>query len=467
MNIVWVDNERWQYFKQYANTEFKGHMFLPIALKDAIENPSKVNLIYGSKFSAKTETWARYKLKQLTEEEHTRTIFARRTQTQAKNNTFQLLQDIVNNPQLDWRKQFEINLTKMKITCKKTGNFMVGGSFQEPDNIMGAANVTDLWVDEPITWKGSIKQEDFETIQGSFRNDRGIKSVFTFTTNPIGKNNFIYKGIVNEDTRQYEDVRITLMNYPDNPFIPIDNLEYLNDLKKRNFERWLVEGQGEWGEPQNKLPFFGQFMDMNVAPANHDPDSKLILSFDFNVRNNQVIIGQKTDEGIRIIANYKAPGYIGNLCDLLLNKQWLFENKRGMIVTGDASGKSGHSSAKVSSYETIRTKLRLSKASMKVPKGNLGHLESRAVCNDMLFRIPTYIDPRCIDLIEDLRKAKPTKDGKLLKDDKNYFMDAADAFRYFVRYCFPKAGVADVLRYETIIRNMYPAVVRKYNEKRA
>ena len=155
MDIVWVNKEEWEQIKPNLK-RLTGVMFLPVAFKDALTNPANVNLLYGTRFSAKTESWCRYKLWQSKQPEFSRVIYARRTQKQAREKTFQLFKDIVNNKQLAWKDEFLIHETSMTVTCKATNNMITGGSFEKAENIMGAANVTEFGVDEPITWELSL-----------------------------------------------------------------------------------------------------------------------------------------------------------------------------------------------------------------------------------------------------------------------------------------------------------------------
>ena len=84
MHIVWVSHSEWTEIKKAPANYRRGLMFLPIALRDAMTKPDKLNLIYGSRHSAKTETWCRYKLWQIRQPEYCRIMFARRTKVQAR-----------------------------------------------------------------------------------------------------------------------------------------------------------------------------------------------------------------------------------------------------------------------------------------------------------------------------------------------------------------------------------------------
>ena len=462
MDIVWVDNEEWSELKQHLG-KLKGVMLLPKAFKSAMLDPATVNLMYGSRFSAKTETWCRFKLWQIKQEEYSRIIFARRTQKQARDKFFKLFEDIIKNPQLDWKNDFDVHDTKMKITCKATGNEIKGGSFQNSDDVMGSANVTEFGVDEPISREGSISQEAFENVQGSFRNDKGIKPRFYFMTNPIAKNNFIYKGIVDPETRLYDDFKVTKINYTQNPFCPQSGLEYLEGLKKRNFERYKVDGLGEWGNPKVETPFF-----YNYNPAIHETNETLepfynqqiVLSWDFNVKGCTCISSQLINRshnhdrlGKYVYQTFDADnddhkGATEKVCDNILRSGLIEKIKRagtfGLLrITGDVNGNNRSTKSNNTDYQIIRKKLGLSKNHFSVGGVNLGLSSSQDLTNEVLCHIPvTIVKPLNPELCNDLASGEvlTDKDGNfkgIKKDRADNKQDKGDAFRYEDDFYFP------------------------------
>ena len=348
MNIVWVNQEEWGLIKPQLTNQ-KGIMFLPASFRESMEQPKNINLLFGTRFSAKTETWCRYKLRQITQPTYCRIVFARRTQKQAREKTFQLFKDIINNKQLDWKEQFDIHETSMTITCKETGYLITGGSFEKSENIMGAANVTELGIDEPISWEGSISDSDFENILGSLRNDKDIPPIVYLMTNPISKENFIYEDIVDETNRKYDSVNTTFVTTRDNPFCPEYAIKYLEELKTRNYDRWLVDGNGEWGEEQVGKPYFYKY-DKKRHFRGHEYDfwehEPIRISLDFNIDPVSAIINQKIEGyGVITLRAYQCDGGTLEMCKMLEGTDLMTTDRRLWTIVGDASGNYRQSSS--------------------------------------------------------------------------------------------------------------------------
>jgi phage terminase large subunit len=87
----------------------------------------------------------------------------------------------------------------MKIICRANGNFMMGGSFEQPDTLRSVADPTDFWAEEPITRESQINRQDFFDIVGSLRNAEGVQTQFHFTFNPISKQTWIYEDFFEKD----------------------------------------------------------------------------------------------------------------------------------------------------------------------------------------------------------------------------------------------------------------------------
>lgn len=200
---------------------------------------------YGGRGSAKSWTKAIYFLCKSMASKYNRTIFARDTQKNVRNSQYQLFKDIAGRFDV-FKNEFTFADTVMKITCNRNGNFLIGGSFEQPDTLRSVADPTDFWAEEPITRANEIHRQDFLDIVGSLRNADGIQPQFHFTFNPISKQAWIYKDFF--EAGLYDDELETLfVNYWDNPFCPPATIKFLEGLKTRDPKRYEVDGLGNWG----------------------------------------------------------------------------------------------------------------------------------------------------------------------------------------------------------------------------
>ena len=197
---------------------------------------------YGGRGSAKSWTKA-IQLLMKSRNKYNRTVFARDTQKNVRNSQYQLFKDIVNRFSF-LRNEFTFLDSTMKIVNNRTGNFLVGGSFEQPDTLRSVADPTDFWAEEPITRKAEIKRQDFFDIVGSLRNSYGVQTQFHLTFNPIVKTSWIYKDFFE---KQLYDVESLFVNYWDNPFCPKELIQFLQSLKHLDPKRYLVDALGNWG----------------------------------------------------------------------------------------------------------------------------------------------------------------------------------------------------------------------------
>jgi|GEM_PF-5389465 len=224
---------------------------------------------YGSRYSSKSWTKAIYFLLKAQSQRYFRGVFARDTQKNVRLAQYQLFKDLCKRFDV-FRDRYTFHNTTMTVTCKANGNFMVGGSFEQPDSLRSVADPTDFWAEEPVTRESQIARQDFLDIVGSLRNAEGVPVQFHFTFNPISKKTWIYEDFFLNDlyAGKVETLRV---NYDQNPYCPQSAREFLESLKVIDPKRYQVDGLGEWGvdyegliypewEPVDEMPppqFYG------------------------------------------------------------------------------------------------------------------------------------------------------------------------------------------------------------------
>lgn len=230
---------------------------------------------YGGRGSAKSWTKAIYFLGKSIGSPYNRTIFARDTQKNVRNSQYQLFKDICNRFEC-FKNRFTFADTVMKITCNENGNFLIGGSFEQPDTLRSVADPTDFWAEEPITREAQIKRQDFFDIVGSLRNADDVPTQFHFTFNPISKKTWIYEDFF-ESTMYKGEVETLFVNYWDNPFCPESTIKFLAGLKTKDPKRYEVDGLGNWGVSYEGLIY------REYTPADSMPESAFYgLDFGYN-----------------------------------------------------------------------------------------------------------------------------------------------------------------------------------------
>lgn len=440
----------------YPNVIYIPEIFIP-----HFNSIKPIQIWRGSRFSAKSWTKAIYFLWKCSQQNHYfRGVFTRNTAKAARDSQFQLFLDLFKRYPIIGT-QFKIHEQKLRITNIASGNYIQGGSFDDPEALMSVPDVTDIWIEEPITRKKSINEEDFDTLRGNLRNAEGVPVITHMTFNPIGKNNFIYKGMFDEKTKRYADIEINdlLVNYPDNPFCPQVNIDYLDNMKLRNPKRYLVDGLGLWGEPTNDDPFFTHYDDSVHYGKNQIPlrdDLETWISFDFNISPTTCTVFQVFPTFIAAMRCYQKRGGTRALC-VEMKKDFELMNVSKLLwtITGDTSGTSRSTTAgDVTDYDIIQKEFGLLDSQIVNVYGrNKAHVYSRRLCDYFFWKIPFVMDIRCELLRNDLVKATTSKDGlNLYKNrESGYGMDFLDNFRYFVDAKF-QHGTDDIDTFSKLLK---------------
>lgn len=399
---------------------------------------------YGSRFSAKSWTKALFFLLDLRSKPYSRIVFARDTQKNVRGSQYQLLKDI--SKKFGLYDEFEWTDTRMLVTNKQTGNFAIGGSFEQPDTLRSVADVTDFWAEEPITREFAIDREDFLDIVGTLRNSYGIQPRFHFTFNPIGKENFVYEDFFSEN-RIYTDAEVNAVksNYTDNPFCPQASKDFLDKLKQTHPARYEVDGLGNWGVAENKNPWFYAFDEtkhVSREPMAWNKAMPVYLAFDFNINPATCVVAQMMPGTfLNIIKAYKVENC--TLKDLLKRIQSDFFGAVFRVTADPAGGarSAGYDSINTTMHSIIRQELRLSLNQMDKPLLNYARkdawTELRVFCNAVLQNHPNVkiCNTNARYLINDLKLAT-TDEGndKMYKTSGNteFGMHLADGFIYLL-----------------------------------
>jgi phage terminase large subunit len=256
---------------------------VPLKFTSVWQSEKPFQIWYGSRGSAKSWTKAIQLLSKAKYQKYFRGIFARDTQKNVRLSQYQLFKDIINRFPI-FKSCFTSYDSTMKIVCETTGNFLSGGSFEQPDTLRSVADPTDFWAEEPITRKAQIKRQDFFDIVGSLRNSFNMPTIFHLTFNPIVKTSWIYKDFFEA---QLYDVETLFVNYWDNPFCPQSTITFLESLKTIDPKRYKVDALGHWGVSYEGLIY----PDYNPVKPETMPEVQF-YGLDFGYNDPCALVGQ-------------------------------------------------------------------------------------------------------------------------------------------------------------------------------
>lgn len=177
--------------------------------------------------------------------------------------------------------RFIFNISPLEIIVKETGQKIIFRGFDNPDSItsitVSHGYLCWVWIEEAYQVD---KEEDFNKLDLSIR---GIPShlfpQLTLTLNPWSEMWIKTRFFDADSPKIYADTR----NYYHNEFLSEEDYMLFDDIKKNDFERYKVEGLGEWGIPGGR--YFNEFMEKThtIEPFPIDKNVRRYVSFDYGL----------------------------------------------------------------------------------------------------------------------------------------------------------------------------------------
>jgi hypothetical protein len=222
---------------------------------------------------------------------------------------------------------------------------------------------------------------------------------------------------------------------------------------------------GIWGGARkNDEPFFyGYDEKKHKKKADITHEWPLWISFDFNLDPTSAVIGQKVNGvGILITTEKQMKGGTEVLCKDI-KAAGVMDHPNFIFITGDSSGSKGSTAAGTEPGGRHITDYTIIKNTLEVTDGQIKHNRkvnerlsySAKVCSRVFTKVPIFIDPGCAVLHKDLRTARRTPDGGLLKNRTSHKQDLGDAFRYLIHVMFP-GGIDEVDQFALSIGQHQP-----------
>jgi phage terminase large subunit len=414
--------------KYITKNRFKSqglHLFLfPDKFYKHLETEKRYSLWVGGNGSAKSTSKARYFIAKCLKDSHFRLLFVRHNHVDIRSSVFLMFKGIIEKEGLG--DYFTILESTMIIVCKTTGNMMISTGLDNTGKLSGIDDITDIWFEEPITRSNGkiemITHEQFEDLDSRLRMPN-VKLTMHLTLNPISKDFFIYKNLINpknEEERKYklEDWDICNSNYLDNPFLPDDYIKLVEGFKGHRRQYGTI---GEWVDEQTGNEWVHSFdADKHVKPVAYITDLPVHKSFDFNMLPYQTcldlqIYRKKNDVlQIRVFKEYclKPPlNTPENACNFFIQDYIEPYGYNNILIYGDASGKFGYNN-----YHNLFTILKpyLPEGYDQVFIANPPLRMARDLINEILdgeHQLEMIIDPCCENLIKDLQTLQTTADG--------------------------------------------------------
>lgn len=190
----------------------------------------------------------------------------------------------------------------------------------------------------------------------------------------------------------------------------------------------------------NNRPFIQNFKSEKYVTTlcDYNPLKPIYFWMDFNTGIMATLVIQFDKDYIHFIDEFEPQHNIDieDRCDSILNS--LYAGKlRTCIVTGDPARGATGILKNVDYYMRIKALLNLKTDQIKVRKSHMFVKDSRVLVNSIFSRFPKVrINPRCKNLIKDLRFCKINDKGELDKKTNPKLTHYLDAMRYGLEYHF-------------------------------
>jgi len=176
-------------------------------------------------------------------------MYVRKVYDSIRATQFQLFKDVIKRYGLD--AYFKVREDGMTITCLHNGNFLFAKGLDDIDKVKSIADVTDIWIEEPIDKRGTISSSDFTELSRRLRCAKAPNHMH-FTFNQISQESWIYDYFFRSDSYKPFILKTT---YLDNAFATDGQIWDFERLREKKPDEWRVYALGEWGTLKQGLVF--------------------------------------------------------------------------------------------------------------------------------------------------------------------------------------------------------------------
>ena len=294
----------------------------------------------------------------------------------------------------------------------------------EPDSGQGRKYKRAI-IDESAKAKKLLEAWDF-TIRPTLTDYKGDAFIMS---RPKGRSNGFY--FIEKKYKKYADLwEFFHFTAYDNPYIDNDEIELARETTDQmSFDQEYLALYVD----ANDKPFLYEYKDSHVVEDyKYNKNLELWISFDFNVDPMSCIIGQRISTKSFVVFDEIKLNNSGTeeLCGHIRAK---YPHARYM-VTGDVSGKkrTTNTTGGLNDWTIIKRVLKLGDYQIKLRSKNLGHADSRTLCNSVLSNADFKITMNCENLITDFRYASVDQHGKLQKENASTGLHFFDCGRYMI-----------------------------------
>lgn len=394
-------------------------VFLPVYYPYLLDYSYRYNVYYGGRASGKTFFLVQKLLIKGLKEKRNILLMNKNT-NKVVDGVWRELNNAIDAFKL--RPYFTFNKTEFRATCILNGTQFRCLGLDDSERIKGYADISDVLLDEAT----NFTVDDFELIDGTVRSPKYELPLQLYVSfNPVSRANWVFKyfgfdtGIVPPHTF------ILKTTYLDNIFLDKSFHERMENLKNRNYKRWVVEALGDFVS-LDRLVYDGFW---KVADFDYTKiQGKLCIGMDFGFVNDEsTIVASIADEANGKLYVFKEWGDTGKTNPELAKIISSLGFAKSTIIADSAEQKSVE--------EIRRAGIPRIKPSVKGPDSIIYGIQK-------VQQYEMIIHPSCQGTITELENYSWQKDknGEYINKPIDAFNHYLDALRYSLQ-CLQSNGL--------------------------
>lgn len=174
-----------------------------------------------------------------------RILVCRRYGTTIRNSVFNLFKEMI----MKWKLSpfVKVNESDFRITFLHNGSEILFTGLDDETKLLSLNNISTIFVEEAFEVNREVVEQLNLRMRGRAKNQQIIMA-----WNPISKDSWLYDFSV---ANPPDDSVFIHSTYKDNPFLSLDYIKSIEELRTRNPAKWKVYGLGEWGVIEEGLVF--------------------------------------------------------------------------------------------------------------------------------------------------------------------------------------------------------------------
>lgn len=247
-------------------------VFVPVYFPYLYDYSHRYEVYYGGAGSGKSVFIAQKLIVKACQSQR-KILVIRKYGTSVRDSTFELMITILKK----WKlyNYCKINQSTFTITLPNGSVFLFKG-LDDPEKIKSITNVTDIWCEEA----NELSDEEFTQLDFRVRARKPSLQLFV-SFNPVSKVNWVYKRWFDGKPLK-PNVFILHTTYKDNPFLPLEYVESLQNSIETNPTYYKIYALGEFCSLDKLV-----YNNWKIEEFNHnDIVGDLLIGLDFGFTND-------------------------------------------------------------------------------------------------------------------------------------------------------------------------------------